>query len=583
MIKDNTIVVAIIGVGPRGLSALESLYAAVISSKLKKKVQVLLFEQTGEFGNGAIYSMDQPDTNWLNVSERGLTIPERNAVEGEHLCIPKFPSFQDWTKFDAAADTGSSMDKFPLRSVVGEYLRQRYQSIAEKLMEKELLEISEEKVIDLNYEKATFTIATDTVTYHADEVVLTIGHQPTFLDEQMSTWKTKSDGNAKITLITNPYPVSNSISTVKDGDVVALRGFGLAMIDVARALTEGLGGSFELIDERTRKMTYRSSSDKKVHLVPFSLDGLPMTPKPLNLDLDKPFIPSDEELGSYNKQLENSVQLGEKVSGKQFLITTITPIIVQKFLALGVKAKTHNLSAAELEEIVKTWFKDENTKHDLIVSKSLSAYKSMQAFVDMASGNAKVSLDYCIGQVWRHCQPSMYKALSFTDLKDELIAEIIELDERLKRYSYGPPVDSLTQMLALVDAGIMNFDLVKDPDISFSDKGWQLSKRQEKVMASVMVNSVLDFPKLLEVKSPLVQSLLNDGLVEPVHTKLGISTYQNAIVDLNGAGKIVPLAVLGRLAKGTIIGVDSILESLGERSEFWADGLVKRIRQCETT
>ena len=42
----------------------------------------------------------------------------------------------------------------------------------------------------------------------------------------------------------------------------------------------------------------------------------------------------------------------------------------------------------------------------------------------MAVGAAPVSLDYCIGQVWRHCHPSIYKALSHSGLKDEVLADI---------------------------------------------------------------------------------------------------------------------------------------------------------------
>ena len=582
MNKENTITVAIIGAGPRGLSALESLYASVANSQMNTQVKTLLFEGTDQLGNGPVYSMNQPDTNWLNVSERGLTIPERNAIQGQDIHIPHFPSYQDWANFDAEKDTGSSPDKFPLRSHVGKYLRLRFESIASKLKEIGLLEISQEKVIGLKYEEANFNVHTDTKTYHADEVVLTIGHQPTGLDEQMAKWKSESDGNDEITLIENPYPVAKSISNVEDGDVVALRGFGLAMIDVARSLTVGLGGSFKLKNKFTREMIYHPSGKKNVQLVPFSLDGLPMTPKPLSLDLDEPYIPKEGEIATFKERLENDIQNEVKISDTGFLINAITPLIVQKFLALGAKSETHHLKEEELEKIIETWFKDETTEHELIVSKSLSAYESMRAFADMASGNTKISLDYCIGQVWRHCQPPMYEVLSFSPLKDEVIAEIIQLDERLKRYAYGPPVDSFMQMLALVDSGVMTFDFVSDPEILLSGKGWKLSKGGKTVRATSMVNSVLDVPKLLEVNSPLVTGLLNDSLVEPVHTSLGINTDEKALVELTTSKEIVPLCVLGRLVKGTVIGVDSILECLGERADLWAEGLVARISETKS-
>ena len=578
MNKKEIPIIAIIGAGPRGLSALESLYATLANQSLEKDVKTILFEETDQFGNGQVYHRGQPDTNWLNVSERGLTIPARHVMEGINLKTPAFPSYQEWSGFNAEEDTGSIPDYFTKRSQMGAYLSQRFQSIAKLLIQNGLLELVQEKVVSLDYEKSRFAIKTDSGKYYADECVLTIGHQPTNLDEQMSKWKMQVSSIPQNKLVINPYPIENVLKNVESGDVVALRGFGLAMIDVARALSEGVGGRFQLLDKVTRRMTYATFEKNMVHLVPFSLNGLPMTPKPLNLDLDRPYLPTEDELKLFEDRLNKSLQDGAKLQDARFLITAITPLIVEKYLALEEKADSHTLSNSELEKIVEQWLEDGSTVHELIIAKSLAAYDSVQAFIDMATGSTKISLDYCIGQVWRHCQPMMYKALSFTDLADEVIAEVIQLDERLKRYSYGPPVDSLSQVLALVDAGIMTLDFVNDPEITFSNQGWELLKNDKNIVATVMVDTVLDSPKLLEVKSPLVKSLLSESLVEPIHSSLGISTDENAVVELDREKEIIPLAVLGRLAKGTIIGVDAILECFGERSGHWAEGVVERFK-----
>ncbi|MDB4293551.1 FAD/NAD(P)-binding protein, partial [Maribacter sp.] len=502
----------------------------------------------------------------------------RASINGSDFAIPSFPSYQTWSGFDERKDVGTIPDKFPLRSELGTYLSERYDAIAKDLVMLGKLEVVLAKVTSLDYSDGEFKITTDgKETYSADEVVLTIGHQPTKVDKQLVAWKEKLEADTALQLFTAPYPVDNISKDVKKGDVIALRGFGLAMIDVARALTEGLGGSFELLDKNTRKMSYRPSEENEVQLVPFSLDGLPMTPKPLHLDLDEPYMPSKEELEVFAERLRNSVRKGGKVSDTRFLIDAITPLIVKKYLSLGDDAYTHTLTESELEHIATQWLEDGSTEHALIISKSLPAYQSMTAFVEMATGHTKISLDYCLGQVWRHCQPTMYKELSFTDLDDTLIAEIIQLDERLKRYSYGPPVDSLRQLLAMIDEGAMTLDFVNDPDIELNANGWKLRLEDKQVVANSMVDSVLDSPKLLTVNSPIVKSLLSDSLVEPVHSALGISTTENALVELAAEKEIIPLAVLGRLAKGTIIGVDAILECFGERSELWAEGVVERL------
>ena len=578
MYQKKNIFVAIIGAGPRGLSALESLYAALADHSLESNVQTLLFEETNQLGNGPIYHQQQPDTNWLNVSERGLTIPERKAIQMKPFTIDGFPSYQSWCGFDREQDNGNTPDHFPLRSNMGEYLNLRFQSIAEKLLEHGLLKIVNEKVMQLDYEDALFQLSTATSTYTANEVVLTIGHQGTEMDEQLADWKEKVSYIKNVRLITDIYPVDAWINDIEQHDVIGLRGFGLAMIDAARALTEGLGGSFELLDKLTRKMRYHPSKKCAVYLVPFSLNGLPMTPKPLTLAVDQPFIPSKKDLQEFDNRLIEALHEEEKITNNTFLIEAIICLIASTYLEMPDRAYKHKRSQKQLENLALEWLTDGSTEDPIILSKELPAYKSMSAFVGMATGSEKVSFDYCIGQVWRHCQPTIYKALSFSSLDDEVIAEIVQLDERLKRYSYGPPVDSLMQLLALVEAGTMTLDYINNPDITLTKKGWEFANDGKEILLNTMIETVLDSSKLLKVNTPLVKSLLTESLVKPVHGSLGIATDETAVVELDKEKELIPLAVLGRLAKGTIVGVDAILECFGERSELWARGVVKRLK-----
>ncbi|NNE32886.1 MAG: hypothetical protein HKN40_11010, partial [Winogradskyella sp.] len=194
-------------------------------------------------------------------------------------------------------------------------------------------------------------------------------------------------------------------------------------------------------------------------------------------------------------------------------------------------------------------------------------------------GNAKVSLDYCVWQVWRHCQPSLYEAFSHAQVKKQIIKKVITLDERSKRFSYGPPIESMQQLLALVDAQIVTLDFVEDPDISLTEDGWRLKNGDDSISTStVMVNSVLDAPKLLEINSEIIQKLLSHDLIQPIHSDLGIETRKNGFVKTADDKPDVSIAVLGRLAKGSVIGVDAILECFGPRIEDWAEAYVKKLK-----
>ncbi|MGB5822172.1 MAG: FAD/NAD(P)-binding protein [Saonia sp.] len=570
---------AIVGGGPRGLSALESIYGHMAIKGGLTSFQTMFFESRELPGAGHVYDADQPDTNWLNVSERGLTISGRQEVKCDDFLIPSFPSYQEWAGYDKNENSGSVPDKFPLRSTLGKYLYERYVSIASVLEKANLLQVIKGEVIEMDWNEGKFTIALKDGTIHqSEELVLTIGHQSTKNSKQILDWSAYVEENNMVELITKPYPVSDILKSKLLGtySVVALRGFGLAMIDVMRALTIGLGGEFKVVDEATQKMIYLKSGKEPSEIVPFSLDGLPMAPKLLNLEIDRWFFPTDEEKEDFKTTVGHIAEKGT-ATDIQFLIGTIEPIAFRVFKDLGDKAYSYDLEEEELHKIINAWLSDEEFEHPLIVPKTNTAEETLKAFVGMATGTESISLDFCIGHVWRHCQPTLYKAVSFSNLEAEIIADIVELDERIKRYSYGPPVASLQQLLALIKIGIVTLDFVNDPDIRTTEKGWELSKGKKSIIADLMINSVLDPPKLLDIDSPIVCNLLHESLVEPVHGELGIETYKNGCVALSEERDKIPLAVLGRLSKGTLIGVDAILECFGLRSELWAEGVVERM------
>lgn len=581
MIKENNLYkVAIVGCGPRGLSALESLYEE--ASLRNNKIQVLVFEKSEFAGAGPVYDLQQPDSNWLNVSERALDIPKREAVVFKNFAIPSFPDFQEWYGYNGRLEEETATDRFPLRSKLGEYLYARFESIADVLKVEGLMKYIHGEVVYADFEDGIIHIdVLGGEHYSVNEAVISIGHQPIELDSQLTGWQNRIVNLDSLALYTQPYPISRLLDsqTINSNSIIAIRGFGLATIDVLRALTEGMGGKFDVIDDVTGELVYKASGREPGKIVPFSLDGLSMAPKPLNKKIDDLFVPSRTELNWYSAVVKKAINQDSPLVSPKFLIHAIAPLVIMKFKELGSKVINQSFSKEKLYEIIVGWLVDENFEHELILSKNLNTLEMMERFVAMATGHGAVSLDFCIGHVWRHCQPTMYKLLSFSPFTDELISEIVVLDERLKRYSYGPPVESLQQVLALIKAGIVSLDLVDNPNIELKEDGWHMSKSEVLTIATTMINSVLDAPKILEVVSPLPKGLISSALVEPLHDKLGIRTEKDATIDKDGKKIGVPMAILGRLAKGTLIGVDAIAECFGERSTYWAKGVLSRLRE----
>ena len=137
----------------------------------------------------------------------------------------------------------------------------------------------------------------------------------------------------------------------------------------------------------------------------------------------------------------------------------------------SIKNSDLDYSDDAIQDLVKDWISNECNVHELFVSRSLPMNEMIRAFINMSVDDSKASLDYCIGQVWRHCQPTIYKSLSHNSCSDEVFNEIINLDERLKRYSYGPPVLSLLQLEALINADVIETSFLDDPDIDLTLSG----------------------------------------------------------------------------------------------------------------
>ncbi|GAL79741.1 hypothetical protein JCM19274_3153 [Algibacter lectus] len=85
----NQRILAIIGTGPRGGYALENLIKELIKANGLSNIHILLFEETGLFGNGQVYKTNQVPSNWININERILNLEKREAINIDKIKIPR--------------------------------------------------------------------------------------------------------------------------------------------------------------------------------------------------------------------------------------------------------------------------------------------------------------------------------------------------------------------------------------------------------------------------------------------------------------------------------------------------------------
>ncbi|WP_179344930.1 FAD/NAD(P)-binding protein [Winogradskyella ursingii] len=564
---------AIIGMGPRGLYALERLIINL--GHLDKTLEIYIFEPSNTPGAGTIWNVDQPDSNWINITERALIgIKERPKFEYSNLTIKRFPSYHEWCGFKQSS---TKPDNFPPRNKLGRYLFERFTALVKDIKHLHHFHIVKEFVQHVEAKDGKIFIQTHNKNWTCDDVLLTIGHQPTKLSTQIKSWVKHAEKNLNTEVFTEPYPVTQLKNYKNKTDInIGMRGFGLAMIDIMRYLAINNYGNFKVTNPCTFETVYYKVNSQNLKLVPFSLDGLPLAPKPLNQKIDNWFLPSNKTLSWFTKKIDAVTQSQKSVNNIDLLIEPMAKIVAQIFINLNKKAKNHDLDSTEVEQVILEWLRNDNFKHALILNTDLSTYKQIESFIGMALGEAKITLDFCIGQVWRHCQPRFYKTFTHAQIDEGILNKVVELDERIKRYSYGPPIESMQQLLALVDAEVLTLNYVHDPKISAIDKGWELkNKKNEIIHCSVLVNSVIDPPKLLDTDSKIIEHLLENNLIKPIHSELGIETQPDAYIKTAENETIVPIAVLGRLAKGSVIGVDAILECFGDTVKDWADNFAK--------
>jgi uncharacterized NAD(P)/FAD-binding protein YdhS len=566
--------IAIVGCGPRGLHSLECLMDSLSRKRDQPKVKITIYEKETYLGSGQVWKLDQPDANWLNIADSALVdLKGRSNISFDSFEIPAFPSFIEWMEKVHNHKIDDEVDAFPARNKMGAYLNERYKTISKVLLKENLLLVKQTLVNYVQFSNDKFLITDNSKAVNKfDECLLTIGHQPVEDDSQIESWKSSCTTGNKL-LFDNPYE-REIIDQIKSEDVVGLRGFGLAMIDMMRQLTIEKGARFKKTPHDW-KLSYHPSNSSIKTIIPFSLDGLPMVPKPLGKNVDSFFKPSPLQLDDFKSKIYSHLRNAESLNNIEFLLDAFVPIAVAKYREHP--SFTNETDQVTIEIVAKEWLNDKSFEHDIILDTKIDPKDYISQTIEMALGKKIVSLDFVIGQVWRHLQPTMYDLFSHSHLHDLVMAQIIELDESTKRYSYGPPVESMIQLHALIENGVITTNYLSNPNIKCNDTHWVFSKNENDKKCTVMINTVLDPPQLREINSTIVKELLHDKLLEPVTSDLGIATNKDGTIRLSHINDQIRLASLGRNCKGSVMGVDAILECFGNRIKNWSDAIVQRL------
>ena len=540
--------IAIVGMGPRGLGALEALATQLGNTDLVFDVDI--FDPVKHLGAGPNFCPDESKLCLLNIPTREI------SVEPPALPRAQVGQFPDWPSLSGNPDT------FPPRAILGEYFEARYRDL-DRNAKALCLSQRPETVTDIQNENDGWWIETGRQRfgpYH--EVLLTQGQPATKLDEQLGRWTDHVQNNAGE--LSAAYPGTTLLKTAQNwaGKNVAIRGLGLSTLDVLRILTCGLGGRFE--DGR-----YLRSGSEPAKILPFSLDGHAPVPKPANAKLDTMFDPTKDETNAFDAALMKAT-----TQSRETAIMTASEALVAPAARI-LKEMGNPLK----EDDVRNWLTLERDAPGS--QETQSPTEALRTGIAIADGGLPPSIGFVVGQLWRKWQNALRSGFNSAQISPETAKALVSFDEGLKRYSYGPPVRSAKELIMLIDAEVVDLCAADDPSIRLIEEGWQLFDANREIAVSVMIDAVMPSPALDTTADPLIEKLMAKGNISAVCDGLGARAKADGqLIGQNGKSAS-GLCLLGRLSLGSVIAVDSIHDCFGAATKRWADGVITRLDRTQ--
>ncbi|MHA3978366.1 FAD/NAD(P)-binding protein [Halovulum sp. GXIMD14794] len=536
--------IAIIGMGPRGLGAVEALAERMNDAGTTLRIDV--FDPTAAPGAGPNFSPRQNPLCLLNVPNREI------AIAAPSYPGARLPAFADWLQ-EPACDP----ERFPARAELGGYFMTRLQQISERAPATLRLTLRAEAVEELERTRhGWWLIANGERRGPFDEVLMTPGQPRTKPDTQLARWQDHAESNGLDLLPAYPDHALLRAAQGWAGKPVAIRGLGLSTLDVLRLLTCGCGGRFE-------GGRYVASGREPARILPFSLDGHAPVPKPASAEIDQLFDPLTQETEAFASALADAIRQEPDEALQTICDAIRTPV-------------TRILCHRGVSDDVVAWLETERDNPG--AQESRSAVAALRAGIAMAHGEQPPSAGFAVGQVWRKWQDTLRRGFNPGSAAPETASALVRFDERLKRFSYGPPVRSAEELLMLIEAEIVDLRAVEDPDIALTPTGWRLVEDDTSAEVVAMVDAVLPSPDLGAVTDPLIAGLRDAGTLCPVVDGLGARLTPDAQVVGRDGTPAPSLSLLGRMALGSVIAVDSIHDCFGAAADRWADGVLARAR-----
>lgn len=585
--------IAIIGLGPRGLSVFDRIIAYARNDTSASPLELYIFDGK-EFGPGC-HTTDQGSHLLVNTVACQMTQFSDDTVRGGGPLLYG-PAFADWlsSKSGSAPDAPSGrvdIDRngYYSRALFGDYLRWCFDYVKKLAPPHVTIYLHNFSTVeDLEWKGGGWQVSYDGQGYLADFVFLTTGHARKVPNESERELMRRVEAgrvrNPRLQLVLEPYPIRNAVSGATERDTVAIEGIGLTTFDLLAQLTSARGGVFEPCGkmEPAGRLRYRPSG-KEPRILLYARSGLPLTARAAN---------QKGVFGQYKAKFLTLAKVEElraaTPGGQLDFQRQIMPLLMcdmqfayyfsylhQRHDRLTALVFSNEFLAADSAAVRQALIDKRVPRRDQL---------SWDAMVNPVPARALQSRrqydDWLRGFLWRDVEQALLgnlnspvksacdvlrdvrdvirSAIDFAGLTEEshrwLLSEFLPIMNRL---AVGPPKERISQLLALMDAGVVSADFGPGARGVYDDDAGCFVVRDHwggGEQANVLVRARASLPGPLEDRSPLMRKMVKRGIVKPFMNGAfhpgGITVDRN--MNVVGADSAVQdtLWALGTLVEG---------------------------------
>lgn len=507
--------IAIIGLGPRGVSTLERLIAQLNAVAEHPERLTLHLIDDAQHGGGRIWDINQTSALCMNTFAHGMTL---FAEPGSSVAAPvvEGPTIYEWVRLhlghteevspaklayvekhplQAAVTERFSTEQleairpesYPPRALYGYYLLWYFESILRDVPEWVEVVQHHARAVNLSSSRGFDVIALDNgEEVHASATIAVTGWQNQGYTEQERWILKKILAHPDLRWIRADNPIEQGIENIRDNEKVLARGLGMGFFDVLILTTQERGGAFVedtsvpwgvRYEATGKEPTYFVSSRRGYPFLPQSDDG-GLPPAAEIPRLKKVVAQLSDRMGERSIDYDTEVWPAVARDAYQAYVDTLARVQPEALLA----PRDHIVAELDRTEVDAAAVFNGIRELDEVIKRFTTKSFSLLRWIELLPeefGNADELTEYLVGRITQDLKESELGpdsperaalwSIGFSRKPTQVLGAEGRYTVESRHHMFdkaialgqlacsGPPIFRTRQLLALVDAGIVKF------------------------------------------------------------------------------------------------------------------------------